>query len=358
MLKYVCSIAMLGLAVAAAASEAPTPAASLKNVRLLATGGTIAGAGEASGASYRAGVVPIGDILRAVPGLAEVANISAEQVANVGSYDMDEATWRKLLSRVQAAVSAPEISGVVITHGTDTLEETAYFLSLTTPSTKPVVVIGSMRPGTAISADGPQNVLDAVRVASSDLARDRGVLVVMNDTIFDPASVTKMDVRRVNAFGAPTRGPIGEATDRPRFFANATAHDIAFPLTSTALPRVAIAYVYSGIQADDIRKVAEGAKALVIAGAGAGSMSAGGRQAVKDLTSKGIPVVRTTRQGFGDVWVSPPSTGDLSDEALQTIAGRELTPAKARILLMLALQTPRSRAELQTLFDRYGTGGR
>lgn len=359
MLKYVCSIAMLCLAVAATASEVQRqPAAALKNVRLLATGGTIAGAGEGSSASYRAGVVPIGDILRAVPGLAEIANVSAEQVANVGSYDMDEEVWRKILARIQAGLSAPEISGVVITHGTDTLEETAYFLSLTTPSTKPVVVIGSMRPGTAISADGPQNLMDAVRVASSDQARDRGVLVVMNDTVFDPAAVTKMDVRRVNAFGAPSRGPIGEVTDRPRFFADAGAHDVAFPVVSKTFPRVVIAYAYAGIQGDDIRAVAEGAKALVIAGVGAGSFSAGARQAVKDLTSRGIPVIRTARQGVGDVWINPPTMGDLSDDALQTVAGRELTPAKARILLMLALQTPRSRAELQTLFDRYGTVGR
>lgn len=352
MLKYVCSIAMLSLAVAATAAEVQ-----LKNVRLLATGGTIAGAGEGTSASYRAGVVPIGDIVRAVPGLDKIATVSAEQVANVGSYDMDEAVWRKLLGRVEAAVSAPEISGVVITHGTDTLEETAYFLSLTTPSAKPIIVIGSMRPGTAISADGPQNLMDAVRVASSDQARDRGVLVVMNDTIFDPAAVTKLDVRRVNAFGAPSRGPIGEVTDLPRFFTNASTHVAAFPIVSKMFPRVAIAYAYAGVQGDDIRAVAQGAKALVIAGVGAGSLSAGARQAVKELTSKGIPVVRTTRQGHGDVWINPPSMGDLSDETLQTIAGRELTPAKARILLMLALQTPRTRAELQTLFDRYGTGG-
>jgi L-asparaginase len=139
---------------------------------------------------------------------------------------------------------------------------------------------------------------------------------------------------------------------------DSVAHDAAFPIVSKALPRVTIAYAYAGIQGDDIRAAAAGAKALVIAGVGAGSFSASARQAVKDLTSKGIPVIRTARQGSGDVWINPPSMGDLSDEALQTIAGRELTPAKARILLMLALQTPRSRAELQTLFDRYGTRGR
>ena len=347
------------VAASGAQAQAP-PVPAPKNVRLLATGGTIAGAGQGSGASYRAGVVPIGDILRAAPGLSEVANITAEQVANVGSYDVDEAIWLKLLGRVQVALSDSQISGVVITHGTDTLEETAYFLSLALAPAKPVVIVGSMRPGTAVSADGPQNLLDAVRVAASDDARSRGAMVVMNDTIFDAASVTKFDVRRVNAFAAPSRGPIGEVlTEHPRFFADASPREAAFPIArEAALPRVAIAYAYAGIQGDDIRAAAAGAQALVIAGVGAGSFSASARQAVKDLTARGVPVVRTPRQGVGDIWINPPAMGDLSDDALGTIAGRELTPAKARILLMLALQSPRSRKDLQSLFDRYGVGSR
>ncbi|WP_404709947.1 asparaginase [Sphingomonas sp. MMS24-J13] len=333
--------------------------AALKTVRLLATGGTIAGAGEGSSVSYRAGVVPIGAILRAVPGLDAVAKVSAEQVANVGSEDVDQSIWLTLLGRIRVALADPEVAGIVITHGTDTLEETAYFLSLVLPSAKPVVVVGSMRPGTATSADGPENLLDALRVASADEACDRGTMVVMNDTIFDPEMVTKVDVRRVNAFAAPSRGPIGDVlTGRPRFFADATPHDAAFPVVGPAWPRVAIAYAYAGFQGDDVRAAANGAEALVIAGVGAGSFSAGARQAVKALTARGIPVVRTGRQGMGDVWFNPPSMGDMSDAALGTIAGRELPPAKARILLLLALQTPRSREELQSLFDRYGAGGR
>jgi len=340
-----------------AKSQSPH-ASTIKNVRVLATGGTIAGSGQGSSSSYRAGVVPIGDILRAVPGLTDIANVSAEQVTNVGSYDMDETLWMRLLGRVQAALSDAEVSGVVITHGTDTLEETAYFLSLALPSAKPVVVVGAMRPGTAVSADGPQNLLDAVRLASADQARNRGVLVVMNDSIFDPASVTKLNFRQVNAFGAPSRGPIGEVlTDRPKFFANAAPHGAAFQITSEILPRVAIAYAYAGIRGEDIRAAVSGAKGLVIAGVGAGSFSASARQAVRQLTSRGFPIVRTARQGVGDVWINGPITGDVSDKALCTIAGRELTPAKARILLMLALQSPRTRDELQSVFDRYGTGG-
>ena len=342
----------------AAGYQSPQPAV-LKNVRVLATGGTIAGSGQGSSSNYRAGVVPIGDILRGVPGLTAIANVSSEQVANVGSYDMDEALWLKLLSRVQGSMSDPQVSGVVITHGTDTLEETAYFLSLVLPSTKPIVVVGSMRPGTAVSADGPQNLLDAVRVASADEARNRGVLVVMNDTIFAPSSVTKVDVRHVNAFAAPSRGPVGEVlTDHPKFFGNASPQEAAFSIAGNHLPRVTIAYAYAGIREEDIRVAAKGAKGLVIAGVGAGGFSAEARKAVRELTSKGVTVVRTARQGIGDVWRNDSATGDLTDKAMGTIAGRELTPAKARILLMLALQTPRTREDLQSIFDRHGTHGR
>jgi L-asparaginase len=360
MLKHVFFITALWLAGAGGAVQAqPAPVVALKNVRVLATGGTIAGVGQGgSSANYRPGVVPIGEMLHAVPGLETVATLSSEQVSNTASDNIDQAIWLKLLDRIQVAESDPEISGVVVTHGTDTLEETAYFLSLVTPSAKPIVVVGSMRPSTATSADGPQNLIDAVRVASSDQARNHGALVVMNDTIFDPASVTKMDVHRVNAFGAPSRGPIGEVlNDRPRFFTDATPHGAAFAILGPTLPRVAIAYAYAGIQADDIRAVAAGAQGLVIAGVGAGGFSTSARDAVKELNAKGIPVVRTPRQGFGDLWAPPPSIGSQGDEGVKVIAGRELTPAKARILLMLALQTPRTPAELQTLFDRYGTGG-
>ena len=329
-----------------------------KTLRVLATGGTIAGSGQSSSAAYKAGVVPIAEILRSVRGLADIANITSEQVANVGSYDMDEALWLKLLGRVQAAVSDPDVSGVIITHGTDTLEESAYFLSLVMPSTKPVVLVGSMRPGTTAGADGPQNLLDAARVASSDEARNRGVLVVMNDTIFDPASMTKVDVRHVNAFAAPSRGPIGVVlTARPTFFKKAVPNGAAFLVTGETLPRVGVVYAYVGATGEDILAAARGKSGLIIAGEGAGNFSASARKAVRELTSKGIPVVRVARQGIGDVWFNEPSVGEMSDAGLGTVAGRELTAPKARILLMLALQRPRPHDELQTLFDEFGGGG-
>lgn len=342
--------------VAAGAVNGQAQPAAASTVMLLATGGTIAGAGTGSGVSYRT-VVLIEDILRTVPGLANIANISAEQIANVPSSDVDEAIWRKLLARIKSAAADPAIAGVVITHGTDTLEETAYFLSLAAPAAKPVVVVGSMRPGTATSADGPENLLDAARVATAATAKNRGTMVVMNDTIFDPATVTKVDFRHLDAFASPSRGPIGDVLSlQPRFYAAAKPSAPAFAVLSQPLPRVAIVYAYAGIRADDIRAAATGAKAVVIAGVGAGGVSTSAREAVRELTAAGIPVVRTGRQGIGDVWISPPAMGKASDLQLGTVVGRELTPAKARILLMLALQAPRSRDELQILFDRHGSG--
>jgi L-asparaginase len=338
-------------------AQTPTASAPKKHVRILATGGTIAGSGGGASASYRPGVVSVEDLIAALPGVDRIAAISAEQVANIGSYDVDETLWRKLLSRVEAGLSDPNISGIVITHGTDTIEETAFFLSLALPSAKPVVLVGSMRPGGTLGADGPQNLMDAIRVASANDARGHGVMVVMNDTIYDAATVTKVEVHRVDAFAAPARGPVGQVLGPiPVFFSSGASSSRAFALSEAPLPTVRIVYAYAGLTGDDIRAAGKDANGLVIAGVGAGNFSKGARQAVRELTSRGVPVVRTARQGSGDIWREDAQAGDRSDEALGTIAGRELPPAKARVLLALALQKQRTRTELQSLFDRYGTG--
>ena len=326
-------------------------------VRVLATGGTIAGVGSANSAEYKAGVVPVSVLLSALPGVEKIAAITAEQIANVSSSNVDEAIWRKLHARLLAALADPVVSGVVITHGTDTLEETAYFLSLLLPNVKPVIVVGSMRPSTAVSADGPQNLMDAIRVAASRDAAGRSVMVVMNDSIFDARSVTKVDMRRVEAFAAPSRGPVGEVLKpAPRFFAPAGSAGQKFALLDAKLPRVAIVYAYAGQTRDDVLATAKDAAGVVIAGVGAGGYSDGARQAVRELIARGIPVVRTPRQGSGDIWRAEASPDD--EKAAEVLGGRELTPAKARILLMLALQQPRSRDELQALFDQSATGAR
>lgn len=287
-----------------------------------------------------------------------VANITSEQVSNVGSSDVDEAIWRKLLSRVQAALADPRVAGVVITHGTDTIEETAFFLSLVVPPSKPVVLVGAMRPASAVSADGPQNLLDAVRVASSDDARRRGTLVVMNDSIFDPVSVTKVAIRRVDGFDAPLGGPVGDVlANLPRFYRPAVPRAAALEILPAPLPRVSIAYTYSGFDAVDLNRAVEGVDGLVVAGAGSGGVPTSVRAPLQNLLEKGLPVVRVARHGGGDVW-TPRESGAQQPKGPSIVAGRELTPAKARILLMLAIQRPRTTEELQSLFNQYGLAGR
>ncbi|MBU6164985.1 MAG: asparaginase [Alphaproteobacteria bacterium] len=334
-------------------------AQALPGVRVLATGGTIAGAGRADSAGYRPGQLGVADLIAAVPGVAGIATLSAEQIANIGSADIDEAVWRRLHGRILAAIADPGVAGVVITHGTDTLEETAFFLHLLLPATKPVVLVGSMRPATAVSADGPHNLMDAIRVAAAPAAAARGVMVMMNDQLFDPRFVTKMDMRQLNAFAAPATGPIGHVQQvQPVFFtAPPVATAPAFALADAPLPRVAIAYAHTGMTGDDLRRIAQGADGLVIAGPGAGSMPSSVRNAARALVADGMTVVRTARQGTGDIWRNDSASGAENDATTGVIAGRWLPPAKARILLLLALQQRRSPAEIQALFDRLGTPG-
>jgi L-asparaginase len=220
------------------------------------------------------------------------------------------------------------------------------------------VLVGAMRPATALSADGPQNLLDAVRVASSDEARGRGVLVVMNDSIFDPVSVTKVAIRRLDGFAAPLGGPVGDVlTNLPRFYRPAAPSAPAFELRPAPLPRVSIAYTYAGFNAVDLKRAVQGADGLVIAGAGSGGVPTSVRAPLQDLITKGFPVVRTARHGGGDVWTWQ-EAGVPAPRPPSIVAGRELTPAKARILLMLSLQAPRTTVELQDLFNRHGLTGR
>ncbi len=358
MRKFTWIIAAATLLAGTTLHAQPVEPAATSQVRILATGGTIAGKGNVAGTSYRSGAVSVDDLIAALPGVNKIARVSGEQIANVPSSDIDETIWRKLNARALAAFADPDVAGVVVTHGTDTLEETAFLLSLILPPTKPVVVVGAMRPSTAVSADGPQNMLDAIRVVTSPASAGRGVMVVMNDTIFDPRSVTKFDVNRVEAFTAPSRGPIGHVLNlAPRYFVPPQPQPDVLVLGEAKLPRIAVVYAYAGQTEDEVRNIARDADGVIVAGVGTGGVSTGARKALRALVEKGIPVVTTPRQGHGDVRRSESTAAARSDDddRVPTIGGRELTPAKARILLMLALQKPRTFAELQTIFDRAGT---
>src|SRR5678809_350930 len=197
--------------------------AQLPRVIILATGGTIAGAGaSADRAGYTAGKIPIEDLIGAIPTVKKIATITGEQIASVGSQDMSIEIWKKLAIRINEIIAKKEADAIVVTHGTDTQEETAYFLDLVVPSDMPVVLTGSMRPATAISADGPKNLYDAITVAIDPKSKGRGVLVSFNEGIFDGREVMKMSTTFTNAFGSPNTGPIGHVYDgKVEYYSNA-----------------------------------------------------------------------------------------------------------------------------------------
>lgn len=324
-------------------------------LRLLATGGTIAGAQTSGGRGYRAAAFSTGDLLAAVPQAGELARLEVEQVAAIGSQDMDDATWLRLAARTQAAVDQRDIAGVVITHGTDTMEETAYFLNLVVQTEKPVVLVGAMRPATAISADGPMNLYNAVAVAAHPQARARGVLVVANDEIHFAREATKTNTTQVGTFRASARGLAG-LVNAGRLHLHAPPvrrHTQASEFSVaglTALPRVDIIYAHAGVRRDLIdAAVAAGARGLVIAGVGDGNLSAPALAAAAEAVRRGVAVVRASRTGGGVV----ERNIEVDDDAHGFIAADELNPPKARVLLALGLTRTSDPRALQELFYVY-----
>ncbi len=328
----------------------------LPNIVILATGGTIAGAGASStGSAYTSGQVKIEAMIDAVPNIRTLANLRGEQIANVGSQDMSVKVWLDLANRINTLLATDDVDGIVITHGTDTQEETAYFLTLTVKSDKPVVLTGSMRPSTALSADGPLNMYNAVAVAASPDAKGKGVMVVMNDEIHAAKDVKKMISTPVQTFQSPQEGMIGTVIFGQIlwFHTPSGRHTLNSEFSVevvTALPRVDIVYACADMSPDLIDiMVKAGAKGIVIAGVGDGNMTAGTLEAAKRATAAGIPVVRATRVPIGAVLIH----GEVVDADFGTVSSDELNPQKARVLLMLALLKDRSREDLQRLFIEY-----
>jgi L-asparaginase len=346
------------LAAAALALALALPAAAIEKGKLviLATGGTIAGAQPKPGdVGYKSGAYPIDELLKSVPGLGEVAQISGEQIASIGSQDMTDDVWVKLARRVNAVLAEPNVNGVVVTHGTDTMEETGFFLNLVTKSDKPVVLVGSMRPATAVSADGPMNILNASSVAADPSARGRGVLVVLNDVVHYARECTKTNTTALQTFASPNRGPAGFVLfGKPRWFSKPTwkhTSESAFAgQVPDKLPRVDIVYAYANAGPEHVKaSLAAGAKGIVLAGVGDGN----GTQALMGelaLAAKnGIVVVRSSRTNSGAV----ARNVEVDDDKLGFVAAQELNPQKARVLLQLALTKTKSAGEIQRLFDEY-----
>ena len=342
-------VAMGGLAIAAQAAELPT-------VRVLATGGTIAGAqASATDYGYKSGTYDVNSLIKAVPNLDKLAVITGEQVANIGSQDMNDEIWLKLAKRVNAVLAEPGTGGVLITHGTDTLEETSYFVSLVTKSDKPVVMVGSMRPATAISADGPGNIYNGVAVVTNPGAKGKGTLVVLNDTIHYARNVVKTDTTSVQTFDSINRGPAGLVNTGKVFWFEPMDKKLG-PASEFSvdgldkLPRVDVIYAHASMSADLIdAAIKNGAKGIVVAGVGDGNMTTPALDALTKAAKNGVVVVRSSRLPSGITL----RNNEVNDDEKGFVASGELNPAKSRVLLQLALTKSKDPVAIQKMFYEY-----
>ena len=326
------------------------------NILILATGGTIAGAaGSGVQSGYTSGQVTIDAMVNAVPDVLKVAKIKGEQISNVGSQDMSFDIMLKIAKRINEMANSNEVDGFVITHGTDTMEETAYFLNLVTKTDKPVVLVGSMRPSTAVSADGPLNLYNAIAVAGDPNAKGRGVVLVMNDWFHSAQSLTKVSTTAVQTFMSPLRGLIGVTSygvnDFYRYPDQKFGTKSEFSVDGvTKFPRVDIIYADVDMPASLIdASVEQGAKGIVIAGVGNGNMPKAALEACARASKKGVIVVRSTRVATGTVGRNV----ECNDDELGLVASYNLNPQKSRILLSVALLKPRKLDEMQKIFMDY-----
>lgn len=342
-------LAMFSIHVAGQGSNLP-------RVKILATGGTIAGAGNAADrAGYKAGALPIDELLSAVPQIHKIAQVTGEQIASVGSQDMSIAIWQKLAVRINEIFEKKEADAVVVTHGTDTQEETSYFLDLTVHYKNAVVITGSMRPATGISADGPKNLYDAVTVAANPSSAGRGVLVCFNEGIYDGRDVVKISTTKLNAFASPNTGPLGQVYDgKVEYYSTSLREvNVGSPFSvkiDSKIPRVGIVYMYADAPANLINcEVADGAQGLVIAGVGNGNFDKAFLEAIGVAVKKGVIVCRASRCVSGRVVLED----EINDKELGTIVSDDLNPQKARVLLMLGLMNTSDKAKLQQYFFKY-----
>lgn len=326
------------------------------NVVILATGGTIAGAaGSGVQSGYTSGQVTIDAMINAVPDITKLATIKGEQISNVGSQDMSFEIMLRLAKRITELAMKNDVDGIVITHGTDTMEETAYFLNLVCKTEKPIVLVGSMRPSTAVSADGPLNLYNAVSVAADPNAKKRGVLLVMNDWIHSAQSLTKISTTAVQTFMSPLNGLIGISNygqnEYYRYPFNKYGKQSEFSVDNvTQLPRVDIIYADVDLPADLINtSVEKGAKGIVIAGVGNGNMNKAALDACERAAKKGVVIVRSSRVVTGNVGRNV----EVDDDKMGFVASYDHNPQKSRILLSVALLKSRSPEEIQKIFYEY-----
>jgi L-asparaginase len=361
-LKSLQACLVLGLCTAAftpatTLAAAQTATAKKANIVIVATGGTIAGTGATSTTTvgYTAAKVGVDRLIEAVSEIKKVANVRGEQIFQVASENMTNELWLKLGKRVNQLLAQSDVDGIVITHGTDTLEETAYFLDLVVKSSKPVVLVGAMRPSTAISADGPINIYNATVLASSPDAVGKGVLVAMNDQINAGRDVTKTNTSAVETFRTPDIGALGYMQDNSVHFYRLPIRkhtaETEFDVSNLdTLPRVDIVYGYASANRVAVDAfVASGVKGLIHAGVGDGSVHKDVLPALTDARKKGVVIVRSARVGSGIT----ARNGEADDDALDFVVSDSLNPQKARVLLMLGLTRTSDTKEIQRMFATY-----
>ncbi len=342
-------------------SVAAEPAAQVQQqtkptIYILATGGTIAGTASSATqmATYKAGALGVDALINAVPEILTMANIKGEQVANIASSSLTVDIWLKLAKRINELLKDDSVDGVVITHGTDTLDETAYFLNLVVKSDKPVVIVGAMRPATAISADGPVNILNAVKLASSKSAKGKGVLIAMNDVINGARDVLKTNTLRVDTFKNHELGYLGYFENgEPVFYKQSSRKhttETEFDITDLQdLPRVD--FIYSHVNDDGKMAesaVANGAKGIVHIGTGNGSIHANTMPTLAEIAKKGVVIARAARVPYGPVIMN-----EEEYEQAGFIQGGTLSPQKVRILLQLALTKTNDPKVIAEMFKKY-----
>jgi L-asparaginase len=361
--KRIVSVTLFFLLVLAApgalaqAAAAPAAKPALPHIVILATGGTIAGVQPKEGeAGYKSGSLSIDSLIKGAPGIEKLARLDGEQIASIGSQDMNDVVWGKLAKRANELLAQPDVDGIVVTHGTDTMEETGFFLGLVLRSDKPVVLVGSMRPATSASADGPLNLLNGVAVAADPESKGHGVMVVVNDEIHTGRDVHKTHTTAVNTFVSVTRGTVGKVyygkvkygytpsyrhTVRSEF---ATAPRSVYP------PRVDIVFAHEGADGTMVKcAIAAGAKGIVLAGVGDGNATTDMINALAEAAKSGIVVVRASHVGFGMVRRNV----ELDDDKLGFVAGMDLNPQKARVLLRVALTLTNDVKQIQKYFEEY-----
>jgi glutamin-(asparagin-)ase len=329
----------------------------LANVVVLATGGTIAGAGAsaANSATYQAAKVGVEQLIAGIPELSKLANVRGEQVMQIASESITNDNLLQLGRRVAELADSKDVDGIVITHGTDTLEETAYFLNLVEKTDKPIIVVGSMRPGTAMSADGMLNLYNAVAVASSKEAHGKGVLVTMNDEIQSGRDVSKMINIKTEAFKSAW-GPLGMVVEGKSYWFRLPAKrhtmDSEFDIKNIkSLPDVEIAYSYGNVSDTAYKALAQsGAKAIIHAGTGNGSVSSRVVPTLQALRKDGVQIIRSSHVNAGGFVLR---NAEQPDDKYDWVVAHDLNPQKARILAMVALTKTNDSKELQRMFWEY-----